>query len=55
MVPGMFMYKSVYYLGTGALSVGMGWMTKAILMVVCMPLGLLFARVLTDRRWRYDN
>ena len=30
-------------------------MTKAILMVVCMPLGLLFARVLTDRRWRYDN
>ena len=32
-----------------------GWMTKAILMVVCMPLGLLFARVLTDRRWRYDN
>lgn len=55
MVPGMFLYKSVYYLGTGALETGTAWLTNAILMIICMPLGLLFARVLTDKRWRYDN
>lgn len=55
MVPGMFMYKGVFYLGTGAFAGGTGWLYKALLMVISMPLGLLFARVVTDKRWRYDN
>lgn len=55
MVPGMFMYKAMYFLGTGDISQGNSWLTKAVLMVCCMPIGLLFARVITDRRWRFDN
>lgn len=55
MVPGMFMYKGAYFLGTGDLNTGFGWLVRAILIVTCMPLGLLAARVLTDKRWRYDN
>jgi len=55
MVPGMFMYKAVFYMGTGAFADGTGWLINAIFMILCMPLGLLFARVLTDKRWRYDN
>ena len=55
MVPGMFMYMAMYYFGSGAYAGANSWLVRAILMVCCMPLGLLMSRVITDRRWRYDN
>lgn len=53
MVPGMFMYKGIYYLGLYDIGTGAEWITKAFLVVVALPLGLLFARYLTDREFRH--
>ena len=53
MVPGMFMYKAIYYFGLYDLASGADWMTKAILIVVALPLGLVFARFCTDRDYRH--
>lgn len=53
MVPGMFMYKAVYYFGMYDLSTGADWLTKAILIVVALPLGLVFARFCTDKYYRH--
>lgn len=53
MVPGMFMYKAIYYFGLYDLSTGADWLTKAILIVVALPLGLVFARFCTDRDYRH--
>ena len=30
------------------------WTFRALLVVVCLPIGLAAARILTDRGWRYD-
>lgn len=53
MVPGLYMYRAVYNLGIGAFTEGGTWLTKAILMVICMPMGLIVARVCTDSRFRH--
>ena len=53
MVPGMFMYKAVYFIGLDDISVGGVWLTKALLTVIALPLGLVFARVLTDSDFRH--
>lgn len=53
MVPGMFMYKAVYYFGLYDLQTGADWMIKAILIVTALPLGLVFARFCTDRDFRH--
>ncbi len=53
MVPGMFMYKAIYYFGLYDLSTGADWLTKAILIVVALPLGLVFARFCTDSYYRH--
>ena len=55
MVPGMLMYKSVYYISTGAFSTGVDWFGKALIIVVSLPLGLVFARILTDRNFRQSS
>ena len=52
MVPGMFMYKAIYFFGTGDFDIGLGWLIKAIFIVLALPLGLVFARILTDKRFR---
>ena len=52
MVPGMFMYKSVYYMGLNDASSFEMWFLKAILITVSIPLGLIFARILTDKNFR---
>ncbi|MBQ9208640.1 MAG: threonine/serine exporter family protein [Oscillospiraceae bacterium] len=55
MVPGMFMYKAIYYLSLNDLSVGGAWLTKAFLMVLSLPLGLIVARIITDKNFRRDS
>lgn len=55
MVPGLYMYKAMYYLGifeTGTASV---WFAKAAMIVLFLPLGLIVARILTDRKFRHCN
>lgn len=55
MVPGLYMYSAVYNLGLESLSTGAMWMAKAAQILIFLPLGLIFARILTDPKWRYKS
>lgn len=55
MVPGMFMYKGIYYMALNDVQTGALWLTKALLIVVALPLGLIFARILTDNNFRKSS
>ena len=53
MVPGMYMYKAIYYISINDISAGGSWLTRALLIVIALPLGLVFARFLTDPFFRH--
>lgn len=53
MVPGLYLYRGFYNLGMMSLSVSASWFASAMLVVMALPLGLIFARILTDRSFRY--
>ena len=53
MVPGLYLYRGFYNLGTMNLSVSASWFAAAILIVAALPLGLIFARILTDKTFRH--
>ncbi|MGM9906590.1 threonine/serine ThrE exporter family protein [Limosilactobacillus sp.] len=55
MVPGLYLYRGMYNLGLTSISVGALWITKALLIVVFLPLGLIAARILTDTKWRHNG
>ena len=55
MVPGLYMYRAVYNLGITSIAVGAYWFTKAAMIVFALPLGLIFARIFTDSRFRHCN
>ncbi len=55
MVPGMFMYKGIYYLALNDVQNGSLWITKAILIIIALPLGLIFARIFTDKNFRKSS
>ncbi len=52
MVPGLYMYRAVYNLALGNSADGASWLFNAAFMVLALPLGLIVARALTDRRFR---
>ncbi|WP_245531851.1 threonine/serine exporter family protein [Alloscardovia criceti] len=54
MVPGLYMYRAVYELGNLQTVNAMDWIFRAMLVIVGLPIGLAFARILTDKNWRYD-
>ena len=54
MVPGLYMYRGVYYLSLANVSDGGLWLVRAALIVFSLPLGLVVARFLTDRRFRHN-
>jgi uncharacterized membrane protein YjjP (DUF1212 family) len=53
MVPGLYMYKAIYYMGIFDAGNMMGWLMRAVLIVAFLPMGLGLARALTDTRWRH--
>lgn len=53
MVPGLYLYKAIYNLGIMSLSDAAIWMTSALLIIAALPLGLIFARIITDKTFRY--
>lgn len=53
MVPGLYLYKWFYNLGTMDLSAASSWLASALLIILALPLGLIFARILTDKTFRY--
>ncbi|MBR1432419.1 threonine/serine exporter ThrE family protein [Ruminococcus sp.] len=55
MVPGMFMYKGIYYIALNDIATGGLWLTKAVLIVAALPLGLIFARIITDKNFRKSS
>ena len=53
MVPGLYMYRGIYYMGLSNVADGSIWLTKAILIVIALPLGLVAARLCTDSNFRH--
>ena len=47
MVPGLYLYKAFYNLGVMSLETSASW-----LIILALPLGLIFARIITDRSFR---
>ena len=53
MVPGLYLYRAIYNFGIMSLTEAVSWFAAAIMIIVSLPLGLIFARILTDRTFRY--
>ena len=53
MVPGLYFYRAIYNLGILSLMDSATWFADAILIIVALPLGLIFARIITDKTFRY--
>ncbi len=53
MVPGLYLYRAIYNLGGDVFEYLCILVCFAILIIVALPLGLIFARILTDRTFRY--
>ena len=54
MVPGLYMYRAMWYLGIFYTVNALDWAFRAFMVIVCLPIGLAMARVVTDKSWRYD-
>ena len=52
MVPGLYLYKAFYNLGVMSLETSASWLASALLIILALPLGLIFARIITDRSFR---
>ncbi len=53
MVPGLYLYKGFYNLGIMNLTAAASWLASALLIILALPLGLIFARIITDKTFRY--
>lgn len=53
MVPGLYLYKAVFNFGITNINIGAFWLTEALMIVAALPMGLLAARILTDKKWRH--
>ena len=53
MVPGLYMYRAVYYMGVFQTLDAMEWIIRAIMIILFLPMGLGLARAITDPDWRY--
>ena len=55
MVPGLYMYRAVFNFGVTNINIGAFWIIGALMIVAALPMGLLAARILTDKKWRHAN
>ena len=53
MVPGLYLYRAIYNFGIMSLTEAVSWFAAAAMIIIARPLGLIFARILTDRTFRY--
>ena len=53
MVPGLYLYRAIYIFGIMSLTEAVSWFASAIMIIIALPLGLIFARILADRTFRY--
>lgn len=54
MVPGLYMYQAMFHLGQFDTQLALDWAFRAFMVIICLPIGLAMARVITDKSWRYD-
>ncbi len=52
-VHGLYLYRVIYNLGTMNLSISASWFASATLIILALPLVLIFARIITDKMFRY--
>ena len=43
----------MFNLGLASINAGALWATKALMIVLCLPLGLIAARIIADKEWRH--
>lgn len=55
MVPGLFLYRGLFFMTITDFSTSLSWLCRAVLMIVALPLGLVFARILTDKNFRQSS
>lgn len=55
MIPGLYMYQSMYYLATFEVTDGIFFLMRAVMVVICLPCGLILARAFTDPHWRHTS
>lgn len=53
MVPGLYLYRGVYSMGMMSLESSASWLVSASLIILMLPLGLIMARIITDRSFRH--
>ncbi len=53
MVPGLYLFRAVYNMGEMSLDVSANWLVSALLIIMMLPLGLICARIITDRSFRH--
>ena len=53
MVPGLYMYRGIFNFGITNINIGAFWLVEALMIAAALPLGLLGARILTDKKWRH--
>ena len=54
-VPGFFMYRSIYFFGTGDANEGLGSFVKAAGIIFAIALGILFSRFIADKQFRHRD
>lgn len=53
MVPGLYLYRAVFNFGVTNINIGAFWFVEALMIILALPLGLLAARIITDKKWRH--
>ena len=53
MVPGLYLYQAVFYLGNVEVVPALEYGFRAIMIILMLPIGIATWRVLSDREWRY--
>jgi uncharacterized membrane protein YjjP (DUF1212 family) len=54
MVPGIYMFRAMYFVQQNDMVNAINWDTQALLIVFALPLGLVLARVCTDKEWAFN-
>ncbi len=53
MVPGLYLYRAVYFMGALETLSALDWGFRAMLIILFLPMGLAAARFITDPAWRH--
>lgn len=53
MIPGSYLYRAIFLLSNNHLNDGSYWFTQSIFILLSLPIGLLIARIITDKNFRH--